>query len=340
MTITKDVPPQGGLSVDTIPIHSGAAPQLPDGKDMVEIDPKKLLYFASVVEHGSLNRAAKTLGVSQPALSTSMDRLEAEMGMHLLDRGPSGIVPTSLGEILYCHARLIREEVELARRDLLNARQGHVESIRIGSLPSMAGSIIPMALGRWRSLYPAGDLQVVENAQFDLLTGLLRRDFDFVIGFTEVFDMLDGLRQKVLFRDHLCVIVRPGHPLHDVQNPTWQDLVRHPWISPTSRRSHTVLDHVMNTMNVGPPQQVTVCGSVSLLKSLVATSDYLALLPVHAAGAELAEGRLVALPFEDPVLSRNIAVFFREGYEMDQPRKDLVACIKEYGLELSRGSPV
>jgi DNA-binding transcriptional LysR family regulator len=307
---------------------------------MFEIDPKKLLYFACVIENGSLNRAAKVLNVSQPALSTSMDRLEAAMGMQLLDRSPTGIVPTQYGEILYCHARLIREEVELAKRDLLNARMGQVESIRVGSLPSMAGSIIPMALSRWRTLHPAGHLQVVENAQFDLLTGLLRRDFDFVIGFTEVFDMLDGLRQKVLFRDLLCVIARPGHPLHGRDDLTWADLMGYPWISPTSRRTHTVLQHVMSTMNVGPPQQITVCGSVSLLKSLVAESDNLALLPAHAAGAELADARLVALPFSDPVLQRNIAVFFREGYEMDAARLDLVACVKECGQELSRAQPV
>ena len=51
--------------------------------DGMEIDPKKLLYFACVIEHGSLNRAARVLQVSQPALTTSMNRLEAEMGMHL-----------------------------------------------------------------------------------------------------------------------------------------------------------------------------------------------------------------------------------------------------------------
>ncbi len=303
---------------------------------MLEIDPKKLLYFASVIEHGSLNRAARALAVSQPALSTSMDRLEAEIGMRLLDRSPKGISPTHFGEILYCHARLIREEVQLASRDLMNAREGLVESIRIGSLPSMSGSIIPMAISRWRALHPQGDLQVVENAQFDLLTGLLRRDFDFVIGFTEVFDMLDGLRQQVLFRDRLCVIARAGHPLHDRPDLSWNDLVSFPWISPTSRRTHTVLQHVMSTKDVAPPQQITVCGSVSLLKSLVAESDHLAMLPVYAASAEIAEGRLTALPFDDPFLHRNIAVFFREGYEMDTSRRDLVACVRDCGMELIR----
>ena len=303
---------------------------------MTVIDPKKLLYFASIIEHGSMNRAAKALDLSQPALSTSMDRLEAELDMKLMERSPRGIVPTKYGEIIYCHARMIREEVELARRDLLNARDGVSESIRIGALPSLAGSIVPMALSRWSVVYPGTELQVVENAQFDLLTGLLRRDFDMVVGFTEVFDMLDGLRQQVLFRDLLVVIARPGHPLTGKSDLTWQDLVRYPWVSPTSRRTHTVLEHVMTTMNVGPPAQVTVCGSVSLLKSLVVESDHLAFQPVHSIKRELDSGRLSALPFEDPVLHRNIAVFFRDGYEMDQPRRDLVATVKEVGMELAR----
>lgn len=303
--------------------------------DQIEIDPKKLLYFACVIEHGSLNRAAKVLNISQPALTTSMNRLEAEVGMHLMTRGPSGVVPTPQGEVLYCHARLIREEVTLAKRDLLNAQDVTQDLIRIGSLPSLAGSIIPMAMGRWRTNHPTGALQVVENAQFDLLTGLLRRDFDFVVGFTEVFDILDGLRQQVLFRDVLRVIARPRHPLLHSAGLTWHDLVKYPWISPTSRRSHTVLDHVMSSLCVGPPPQITVCGSVSLMKSLVAESDHLALLPAHAVTSECAEGRLISLPFDDPVLHRAIAIFFRDGYQLDKPRKDLISSIKDCGQELS-----
>ena len=301
-----------------------------------DIDPKKLIYFASVVELGSISRAAQAMEISQPAMSTSMDRLEAELGIQLLARGPRGITPTQYGDVLYCHARLIREEVQLARKALMNALGGAQESIRIGALPSLAGSIIPTALGRWREHYPDAALQVVENAQIDLLTGLLRREFDFVVGFTEVFDMLDGLRQQVLFRDRLCVITRAGHPLGGYQDLSWPDLMQYPWVAPTSRRTHTVLEHVMSTMNVGPPQRITVCGSVALLKTMVSESDYLALLPIHAVRRELDEGHLQALPFEDPVLHRNIAVFLREGYVMDDPRKDLVTLIRETGTDLAR----
>ena len=306
---------------------------------MTEIDPKKLIYFAAVVELGSISRAAQAMDISQPAMSTSMDRLEAELNLPLLERGPQGIVPTHYGDILYCHARLIREEVQLARKALMNAISGAEESIRIGALPSLAGSIIPKALGRWRERYPDAALQVVENAQIDLLTGLLRREFDFVVGFTEVFDMLDGLRQQVLFRDLLCVITRAGHPLVDHEALSWSDLMSYPWVAPTSRRTHTVLEHVMSKLNVGPPQRITVCGSVSLAKTMVSESDHLALLPIHAISRELQEGRLVALPFEDAVLHRNIAVFMREGYLMDEPRKDLINFIRETGTEMAVQKP-
>jgi DNA-binding transcriptional LysR family regulator len=307
---------------------------------MSDIDPRKLIYFAAVVELGSISRAAQAMQISQPAMSTSMDRLEAELGLTLMERSPRGIVPTAFGDILYCHARLVREEVQLARKALMNALSGEQESIRIGALPSLAGSIIPTALGRWRERYPDAALQVVENAQIDLLTGLLRREFDFVVGFTEVFDIQDGLRQQVLFRDLLCVITRAGHPLVGHANLAWGDLMQFPWVAPTSRRTHTVLDHVMSTMNVGPPQRITVCGSVSLLKTMVSETDHLALLPVHAVARELEEGRLAALPFEDPVLRRSIAVFLREGYVMDDLRRDLVTFIRDTGAELVRTKPV
>jgi LysR family pca operon transcriptional activator len=68
----------------------------------------------------------------------------------------------------------------------------------------------------------------------------------------------------------------------------------------------------------------------------VSETDHLALLPAHAVREEVAEQRLYALPFQDPILSRDIAVFFREGYVMDQPRRDLVASVTEVGLELCR----
>lgn len=302
----------------------------------LDIDPKKLVYFASVVEHGSFKKAARTLGLSQPALSMSMDRLEGGLNLRLLERSPRGVTPTELGEVLYYHARLICGELAMAERDLLKAVGGRPSELRIGSLPSLAGSVVPTALGRWRTHNAERGLHVVEAAQIDLLTGVLRRDFDFVIGYTECYDLEAGLRQRVLFRDRLCVIARPGHPLEAVEDLTWEQIVHYPWISPTSRRPHSVLEAALRLAGVVPPSQTTFCGSVSLQKSLISGSDHLAMLPAHAVRAELEEGKLISLPILDDSLHRNIAVFFREGHQLGDVSRALIDEVAAVGQELCR----
>jgi len=76
----------------------------------LRIDPNKILHLATIIEHGSLNSAAKALGLSQPVLSTSMSRLEDELGMRVLEGGPFGVAAHARREVLYCHARLIRDD--------------------------------------------------------------------------------------------------------------------------------------------------------------------------------------------------------------------------------------
>lgn len=303
----------------------------------LRIDPNKILYLAAIIEHGSLKSAAKVLGLSQPALSTSMSRLEDELGMRVLERGPFGVLPTPIGEVLYCHARLIRDEIGLAASTLINA-QGDTPAIRIGTLPSLASAILPIALNRWRDTFRERELHVVEVPQIDLLTGLLRREFDFVFGFTECYDLENGLRQRVLFRDKLFVIARVEHPLASERDIKWELLVTFPWVCPTAKRSHVILDAALKAHKVTPPEHMTVRGSVTLLKSLVVNSDHLAVLPAHALREDLQAGHMICLDVVDQALDRNIAVFSREGYVFDNPSRELIFHVGSVGQELCRGS--
>lgn len=115
------------------------------------LDLRKLLYLAEVVGQRSLKKAAKTLRISQPALSKSMDRLEGDLGMKLLQRGPTGVMPTVQGGVLYSHARLIREEMGLAEKRLARMDHGPDRRVCFGSLPSLGSGIIPVAMNRWRT---------------------------------------------------------------------------------------------------------------------------------------------------------------------------------------------
>jgi DNA-binding transcriptional LysR family regulator len=197
--------------------------------------------------------------------------------------------------------------------------------------------IVPLAVSRWRERHPRIVLRVVEKVQVELLFGLLRGDFDFVIAQTEFYKLLDGLKQRVIFRDRLRVFALPKHPLFRVAEPTWADLAQFPWMCPmVGGRQRTVLEKLLAAEGIDLPQQLIECGSIDFTKALVAASDHLAMLPEHAAMSDLGENRLKPLAITVPALSRDIAVIFRERSALDASSRDLVRQIETVGADLSR----
>ena len=69
------------------------------------MDLKQLGYFIAIVEEGSISAAAKQLHISQPPLSAQLRRLEEELGVPLIERGPRRVTPTEAGRALYRQAK-------------------------------------------------------------------------------------------------------------------------------------------------------------------------------------------------------------------------------------------
>lgn len=301
------------------------------------LDSRKLLYFATIVEQGSLKKAAKCLNLSQPALSKSMDRLEIGLGVKLIERGPTGIRATAFGDLLCSHARLIKEELEFAKARMQNAGKSRARTITVGTLPSLAASVVPLAVSRWRERNRRIVLRVIERIQVELLLGLLRGDFDFIVAQTEFYDLLEGLRQRVIFRDRLRVFARPKHRLFRLSEPKWADLAQFPWVCPmVGGRQRTILEKLLASEGVELPQQLIECGSIDFTKALVAASDHLAMLAEHAVTANPNKSKLRPLPITTPALSRDIAVIFREGWALDSASRDLIRQIEIVGATLSK----
>lgn len=301
------------------------------------MDPRKLLYLATIIEQGSLAKAAKQLAVSQPALSKSMDRLESEFGVRLLERGPTGVTPTKPGELVYAHARLIREEMNLAKT-CSERDDARANVVTIATLPSLASNVIPLSVARWREAHPNVLLRVVEKVQIELLVGLQRGEFDFVVGQTEFFDILfDGLKQRVLFRDKLSVFARADHSLFQQDTVDWSDAAKCPWICPMVGWSQrTVLERLMDVEGIRLPVNLVECGSIDFTRTLIRSSDHLAMLPIHAVAADVSAGFIKALPLDVSSLKRNIAVVFRENAPLAAVSQDLIRHIEETGLALTQ----
>ena len=99
---------------------------------------RQLHYFVTIAEEGQITRAAKRLGVAQPALSQAISRLEATVGVELLMRHPRGITLTAAGEALLGKARealLAAEDADLAAQSVARSAASSLDWGFIGALP-------------------------------------------------------------------------------------------------------------------------------------------------------------------------------------------------------------
>src|SRR5258708_10005125 len=85
-------------------------------KDGLEMEIRQIKYFLAISKFGSFTAAAKGIGVAQPALSTQMAKLEAELGGLLFVRHKRGVELTVMGERFKDHAVDIWERMEVARQ--------------------------------------------------------------------------------------------------------------------------------------------------------------------------------------------------------------------------------
>lgn len=303
---------------------------------MMALDPRKLVYFAMAVECGTLKKAAAVLGLTQPALSHSLARLEADIGHRLLDRGPTGVETTQLGDRIYAHARQIRDELQLIEKLLAGESGDHIPGLHFGALPSLSVSVIPEAIMQWRARHPLENLNVVQKVQVELLDSLLAHEIDFFIGVTDSYDHLSGLRRRVLFRETLHVIGGAAHPLAGKKDVSWQELAAYPWVTPSAGRHAPLLETILRSHGIQPPATQTHSSSISMLKSLILSGDNLALLPLHAVAEEIGEGKMSDVPIRSPLLSRNVAVFTRDGHDLGSEQADLIESVRLVGSGIAQ----
>ena len=121
---------------------------------------RHLRYFTAVAAHGSFNRAANTLHLTQPALSRQVKDLEEEMGVRLLVRGTNAVTLTDVGELFYEDARDILARADQAVRKARGESRSEV--LRVGYAPSSTVGILPGALENFQALAPRVRIELAD----------------------------------------------------------------------------------------------------------------------------------------------------------------------------------
>ncbi|MEU7960977.1 MULTISPECIES: LysR family transcriptional regulator [Micromonospora] len=165
----------------------------------------QLRYFVAVAEVRHFTQAADIVGITQPSLSKQVHALETTLGAPLFERIRGNIALTAAGEVLLPLAKRILADVDTATREvqeLVGLRRGRV---RLGATPSLATSLAPPVLRRFRDAHPAVDLRVEEGGSQDLVRDLLRGDLDLALIIMPAQGADPGLRVDPILRESLVI---------------------------------------------------------------------------------------------------------------------------------------
>jgi len=293
---------------------------------------RQLEHFLTVTQHGSLHAAAAAAGISQPALTKSIRRLESALGVRLFDRHPRGVRPTLFGEALILHARSLQAELRLADETLRELRSTKSGLVRVGAGPSMSATLLPRMAARLMEQGLAIRLHVRSGLNDSLLVALQTGELDFAITSMPTIPV-PGLVHQRLYTDRVVVAARRGHPLANTRT-AMADLAAARWIMPNRNvLTHVRLAELFNENGIGGPDIWFETDSIPFLLEVVGQTDLLSYVPVP-----LMAGRdLVGIEVEGTVWRRTVGLSYWRRRTVTPASRVLLSVLQEVVGELHGG---
>ncbi len=192
----------------------------------------QLRYLVAVAENDlNITQAARTLHAAQPGVSKQLKQLEDELGFQLFERkGRALIRPTDAGARVIDRASQIVRQARSIKALAADLRKDDAGALSIATTHTQARYVLPPVLKQFREKYPKVRLHLHQgnSEQIADLAATDRIDFAIATGSSPVFA---GLVRMPCYRWHRTIIVPEGHPLADVNRPSFADLARYPLIT-------------------------------------------------------------------------------------------------------------
>ncbi|MEV5380765.1 LysR family transcriptional regulator [Streptomyces nondiastaticus] len=283
-----------------------------------------LELLLAVARLGSLGRAARETGITQPAASGRIRSMERMLGVSLVERSPRGSTLTDAGVLVTDWARRIVEAAEAfdAGAEALRGRRD--SRLRVAASMTIAEYLLPGWLVALRARRPGTAVSLIAGNSAAVAERLRAGEAD--LGFVEGLTVPAGLSGAVVGSDRLVVVTAPGHPWARRRAPLGaEELAATPLIL-RERGSGTrqVLDAAL-AAHGGLADPLLELASTTAVKAAVVGGAGPSVLSELAIGEELSSGRLVGIPFADPDLRRSLRAVWPTGHRPTGPARDLLS---------------
>lgn len=275
---------------------------------------QELMHLKVVLEQGSINRAAAQIGLTQPALTRSIGRLEAALGVQLLNRTPRGVFPTTYAEAMVAHLKLIDTELEKATVELESLKYGNGGQLTCGGTIGAVNWLFARAITHLNRKRPKLRIRVVESFPGNLLSMLRTGELDVVVC-AKTNDLLEAdLSGEAIAQDHVGLFAAKGsHFLKRGPLSLKEVNASAQWILPNwSGGFYRLVRQRFEAAGIKPPENAIETSSSMLLRGLLRTNDRaVAITTSHVVDSELRTGGILELNGDWSFFHSNTMIYQR-----------------------------
>jgi LysR family pca operon transcriptional activator len=254
-------------------------------------------FVLALDQYRSLSAAARALHLTQPALTKSLQELEALFGAPLFERHPHGVTPTAVGSLLLDFSKHTLADLRRLDDKLDELASPGGGLVVLGALPVSCAGLVPRVVQALRARHRALEIRLVGGRTEELLPRLAAGEVDMVLGRLYQPDLPDGLSREPLHHEPISVLARAGHPLFAREDGARADLSAYDLVLPTfSQRLGIEIEHLLSLLQLAASPRWLRSSSHLFIREILLETDMITVAPRLLVAGDLMRGALRVVP--------------------------------------------
>jgi len=287
----------------------------------------QLQALIACAETGSIRAAARSLDISQAAVTKALRELETSQQLPLFSRTPSGLNFTEYGKVLLTHARLVIKQLEHAQTELDHLRGKAQGRLCVGVTPWIALTFLPEVVVAFRERMPEIHLELFESLMAVAQPLLRDGSMDFAIGQLHPTPSAQEFASETLLDYQTSVLVRQGHACQGARSI--HELLEQDWTLNYAPDGHDRLMQELFWQHGAriDEKHIVRAHSLAILQMLLERADMCTWGPSILSMAPPFLGRLVSLELVEQFEPRQLSIVTRRNGALSKPAQCFTDCL-------------
>jgi DNA-binding transcriptional LysR family regulator len=286
---------------------------------------QQLEYFQTVARVQHMTQAAEILSISQPALSRSIAKLEAELGVPLFERQGRSIILNHYGQLFLKRVNRILKEFQEGKQELRSLLDPGYGSVSLGFLHTLGPEIIPNLIGAFQTQHPKVTFQLNQNNSYSLIKQIELGEFDLCL--ISPPDTKVQIQWVKLWSEELFVIVPAGHRLEKRESILLDEIADEPFVFVKKGNALRQITDLLFQEAEIVPKSVFEGEELHTIAGLVASGFGVSLIP---AIKDLDPSKIVKIPVRWPKCEREIGIAWVAGRYLSPSAKQFMEFVIHY----------